>query len=207
MYRPGFNKTKILKRPQTAFSAKIEKTEKFLLETPIKLRERKQQKAVEPEIPKEKPEIKIEEEFLNLKKDESIFYKSCYDPNNIRFVQILKDGHVVENYTIEFVDAYTTKITANEELSECQVRIYFFEPAFVGVLEKVLGPAIEKSDISNRVYEWDVASIFDDDKWEQEIYNKNIGEPFIGGLYTIQNFKFTLQDKNNVEHIFENTKE
>lgn len=184
-------------RGNTAFSGNLTKAD-----TAFRLHETqrniiKNQPVVKvPPIEPVKP--KIEEDLITIQKGESILYKSDYDPNYIRSVQILKGLVVQENYTVEFINPYITKITALEDFNDCLIRIYFYEPVLVGVLEKV-----KESDLvyDYNILEWDVN--IDPTVWENKITGLNIGEPFIKGVYAKSPFSFNLKDKNGVEYTFQ----
>lgn len=186
---------KSLVRGNNAFSGNLTKPESVfrLQET-----QRNNQKPLVKPEPIQPVKQKIEEDIITLQKGCSILYKSDYDPNYIRSVQILKDHVVQEHYTVEFIDPYITKITALEDLFECLIRIYFYEPVLVGVLEKV-----KESELvyDYNILEWDVN--IDPTVWENKITGLNIGEPFIKGVYVKSPFSFNLKDKNGVEYTFQ----
>jgi hypothetical protein len=184
---------KSLVRGSNAFSGNLTKPD-----TQFRLHEMQRIIQKPPVKPIEPVKQKIEEDIITLQKGCSILYKSDFDPSYIRSVQILKGNVVQEHYTVEFIDPYITKITALEDLIECLVRIYFYEPVLVGVLEK-----IKESELvyDFNILEWDVN--IDNNAWVNKITELNIGEPFIKGVYAKSPFSFNLKDKNGIEYTFQ----
>jgi hypothetical protein len=184
---------KNLVRGSNAFSGNLTKPD-----TQFRLNEMQRIIQKPPVKPIEPVKQKIEEDIITLQKGCSVLYKSDFDPSYIRSVQILKGNVVQEHYTVEFIDPYITKITALEDLIDCLVRIYFYEPVLVGVLEK-----IKESELvyDFNILEWDVN--IDNNAWVNKITELNIGEPFIKGVYAKSPFSFNLKDKNGIEYTFQ----
>jgi len=59
---------------------------------------------------------KVDQINISLKKDDHILVKSNHDPNMLRQVRIIQDDKIVTDYVTEFTDAYTTKITTNNDI-------------------------------------------------------------------------------------------